>query len=276
MQDLHSRPLAELPIVFFDLETTGLDLGLGHRVCEAALLRVEGAAVVARLDTLINPGRLLDPSAAAVNGLDDERLLAAPPFAEVAPAIEAILAGAVLVAHNLPFDLAFLDAELRRLGRPGLANPALDTLALARRLIRRPSHSLAALAGALGLITPTHRAMDDVATLRELFTHLTALMAQQEVRTLDDAIRLERGLLPGAPVPVAPPLLAQAMAEGLLLHIRYRSRGNPEPSARSIKPLYLTRETNGVYLRAYCYLRNDVRTFALDKIVTMALVDGQG
>lgn len=274
MQDLLTRSLAELPIVFFDLETTGLDLGGGHRIAEAALLRVEGGAVVAELDTLVNPGRPLDPSAAAVNGLDDERLLAAPPFAEVAPAIEAILSGAVLVAHNLPFDLAFLDAELRRLGRPGLTNPALDTLALARRLIRRPSHSLAALAAALGLAAPTHRAMDDVVTLRELFGHLAALMAEAEIHTLEDALRLERGLTPGVPAPTAPPLVARAMAEGLLLHIRYRSRGNPEPSARAIKPLYLTRETNGVYLRAYCYLRNDVRTFALDKIVTMTLVEG--
>lgn len=274
MQDLLPRPLGELPIVFFDLETTGLDLGSGHRVAEAALLRVEGGTVVAQVDTLVNPGRPLDPSAAAVNGLDDERLLAAPPFAEVAPAIEAVLPGAVLVAHNLPFDLAFLDAELRRLGRPGLANPALDTLALARRLIRRPSHSLAALASALGLPTPTHRAMDDVITLRGLFGHLVTLMAELEARTLEDALRLERGLLPGVPAPTPPPLVAQAMAEGLLLHIHYRSRSSPEPSARAIKPLYLTRETNGVYLRAFCYLRNDVRTFALDKIVTMALAEG--
>lgn len=274
MHDLLPRPLTELPIVFFDLETTGLSLSGGHRICEAALLRVEGGQVVAQIDTLINPGRPLDPAAAAVNGLDDERLLAAPPFAEVAPAIEAILSGAVLVAHNLPFDLAFLDAELGRLGRPGPTNPSLDTLALARRLIKRPSHSLAALASALGLPTPTHRAMDDVVTLRELFGRLAALIAELGARTLEDAIQLERGLLPGAPAPTPPPLVARAIAEGLLLQISYRSRGSSEPSARAIRPLYLTRETNGVYLRAYCYLRNDVRTFALDKIVAMALVEG--
>jgi len=274
MHDLLSRPLAELPIVFFDLETTGLDLRAGHRVCEVAMLRAEGAAVAGALDTLVNPGRLLDPSAAAVNGLDDERLRAAPGFGELAPALLHLIDGAALVAHNLPFDMAFLGAELRRLGLPHPSNPSLDTLALARRLIRRPSHSLAALAAALDLPVPTHRAMDDVRALRALFAHLVELMAAMGVRTLEEALLLERGVLPGMAAPTPPPLVARAMAEGLLLSIRYRSRGSPEPTQRAIRPLYLTREPGGVYLRAYCYLRNDVRTFAMDKIVAMALVEG--
>lgn len=273
MRDLFFRPLAELPIVLFDLETTGLDLRFGHRVCEIALLRVRGETVEGRLDTLINPGRPLDPSAAAVNGLDDAQLAAAPPFSELAPTLAGLFDGAVLVAHNLPFDLAFLGEELRRLGQPGPANPTLDTLILARRLIRRPSHSLAALASALGLPRPTHRAMDDVNTLRALFEHLLEQMADLGIHTLEDAQRLERGLLPGAPAPTPPPLVAQAIAEGRLLQISYRSRGSQEPTQREIRPLYLTREMGGVYLRAYCYLRNDVRTFALEKIVTMALAD---
>ena len=59
--------------------------------------------------------------------------------------------------------------------------------------------------------------------------------------------------------------------ERRLLHIRYRSRSNPEPTVRSVQPLYLTRETGGLYLRAYCMLRNDVRSFALAKIEAMEL-----
>lgn len=265
-------PLAELPLLFIDLETTGLDLAAGHRVCEVALLRERAGSEEGRLDCLIDPGRPLDPRAAAVNGLRDEDLAGAPPFAAVAPRIEALADGTVLVGHNVAFDLAFLTAELTALGRPPLARPSLDTLPLARRLLRRPSYSLSVLARELGLSTPTHRAMADVLALRGLFLHLRALMADLGVTTLADALRLERGVLPGTTEPEAPPLIAQAMAEGRGLRIVYRSRGRPEPTARTIRPIYLSRERNGVYLRAFCELRQDVRSFALEKIELIEIV----
>lgn len=258
--------LADLPLAFFDLETTGLDLRAGHRVCEIALLRVRGGQVEDYLGATVRPGRRLDPAAAAVNGFSDDELAVAPPFAAAAGRLAALARGAVLIAHNLPFDMAFLSAELSRIGRPPLASPALDTLTLARRLLRRPSYSLAALAADLGLDAPTHRALADVSALRGLFTHLLGRMSELGVETLGDALRLERGLLPGAPEPEAPPLIARALAEGRPLRIRYRSRGQPAPISRTIRPLYLTREIKGVYLRAFCELRQDLRAFAIEKI----------
>jgi DNA polymerase-3 subunit epsilon len=271
-QGLHeATPLAEAPLLFLDLETTGLELAAGHRVAELALLRVRDAREEGRLESVVNPGRPLDPAAAAVNGLSDELLALAPPFALLAPAVERLAAGAVLVGHNVRFDLAFLQLELAAAGRPALAETSLDTLALARRLLRRPSYSLAALAAELGLPAPTHRALDDVLTTQALFAHLTALMAEQGIRTLGDALRLERGLLPGAGEPEPPPLVAQAMAEGRALRILYRSRGRPEPTARVVRPIALTLESSGVYLRAFCELRQDVRAFALAKIEQMEL-----
>jgi DNA polymerase-3 subunit epsilon len=91
-------------------------------------------------------------------------------------------------------------------------------------------------------------------------------MSERRIETLGDAMRLERGLLPGAPEPDAPPLIARALAEGRPLSIRYRSRSSPEPITRTIRPIYLTSETSGTYLRAYCELRQDVRAFAINKI----------
>lgn len=261
-----AAPLAELPLLFLDLETTGLELAAGHRVCEVGLLRERAGAEEGRLDSLVAPGRPLDPQAAAVNGLSDEELAAAPAFAALAPAIAALADGAVLVGHNLAFDLAFLGAELAAVGRPPLRGPALDTLPLARRLLRRPSYSLRALATELGLPAPSHRAMADTMALRGLFHHLRGLMAGLGVATLGDALRLERGVLPGAAEPEAPAPIALALAEGRALRIVYRSRSSPEPTARTIRPLYLTTERSGVYLRAYCELRQSVRAFALAKI----------
>lgn len=230
------------------------------------MLRVRSGAVEDYLGSTVRPGRRLDPQAAEVNGFCDEELAAAPPFHAAAGRVAALSRGAVLVAHNLPFDMAFLNAELARVGRPTLAGPAIDTLALARRLLRRPSYSLAALASDLKLTAPTHRALADVLALRDLFRHLLAAMAELGLETLGDAMRLERGLLPGAPEPSAPPLIARALAEGRPLSICYRSRSSPEPTIRTIRPIYLTHETSGTYLRAYCELRQDVRAFAIDKI----------
>ncbi|NJN19037.1 MAG: WYL domain-containing protein [Oscillochloris sp.] len=272
MGDLDMRRLDELPLVFFDLETTGLDLAAGHRICEVAALRVYQQGEAGRLDTLVNPDRLLDPGAAAVNGLRDDLLHAAPPFATIAPALIGIFSEAVLVAHNLPFDLAFLHAELRALGRQLPLVPTLDTLALARRLLRLRSYSLAALAAEFDLPAPTHRAMDDVQALYGVFRHLQQHMADLGVTTLGAAQRLERGFLPGMAEPVVPPLIEQAISEGLLLRIRYRSRNDPHPTERAIRPLYVTNEHSGVHLRAFCTLRNDLRSFVLTKIELLELV----
>jgi DNA polymerase-3 subunit epsilon len=272
-QGLHeATPLAGLPLVFLDLETTGLEMAAGHRVAEVALLRVWGGREEGRLESVVNPGRPLDPAAAAVNGLSDATLAVAPPFGLLAPAVERLAAGAVLVGHNVRFDMAFLQLELAAAGRPPLANPSLDTLALARRLLRRASYSLAALAADLGLPAPTHRALDDVLATRALFTHLVASMAELGILTLGDALRLERGLLPGAVEPEPPPLVARALAEGRSLRIVYRSRGRGEATARVVRPIALTLESSGVYLRAFCELRQDVRAFALAKIEAAELL----
>lgn len=270
--ELLALPLLEAPVVFFDLETTGLSLQQGHRVCEVALLRTHATHEVARLDSLINPERALDPQAAAVNGLHDAQLQVAPRFAELAGAIQHLMQDALLVAHNLPFDQAFLAYELDYAGQPQLTNPMLDTLTLSRRLLRQRSHNLAALAAQFALPTPSHRALDDVLTLAALFRHFCTLMSERGIHTVADALRFERGLLPGEPEPEAPPLIAQALSEQRLLQIVYVSRSEGGPVARTIRPLGLSRETGGIYVRAFCYLRNDVRTFAISKIVTMQFV----
>ncbi len=266
-----AAPLADLRLLFLDLETTGLHLAAGHRVCEVALLREHGGVEEGRFETLVAPGRLLDPRAAAVNGLNDLQLATAPPFAALVAQLEQLASGSVLIGHHLPFDLAFLAAELARLNRAPLAGPQIDTLVLARRLLRRPSYSLAALCLAFELPLPSHRAMDDVLALRGLFRQLCALLAERNITTLGDVLRFERGLLPGMAEPEPPPLIALALAEGRSLRILYHSRGRPEVIARTIRPIYLSWESGELYLRAFCELRQNVRSFALSRIEQLEL-----
>lgn len=260
-----------LPFTLLDVETTGLLPAEGHRVCEVALLRVRGGVVEACFETLIDPQRPVDPQAFAVNGISPTILRDAPRFPAVADTLLELIDGTVLVAHNAPFDLVFLTHELDLLGRPAPLNPVLDTLSLARRLLRHQSYSLAALARDLDLPQPTHRAMSDVLALQGLFTCLVNHLAESGITTLNGALRRQRGLLPDQPDPVPPPAIAQALREGRRLRIVYSSRTTVIPVERTIQPIELTQGRSGVFLRAYCYLRNDLRSFALARIEAMEL-----
>lgn len=105
----------DVRLVFFDLETTGLDTSV-DRIVELAMY-TDGAELV----TLINPGVPIPAQAMEVHHITDADVAGAPTFAELAERVEGMVTGAVLVGFNsLRFDVPLLDAELRRVGRKGL------------------------------------------------------------------------------------------------------------------------------------------------------------
>src|ERR671931_409661 len=78
-------PLDELAFTFVDVETTGLDPAMGDRVCEIALLRVQGGREITRFESLVHPQRPMHPGALAVHGITDAMLVGAPIFATLLP-----------------------------------------------------------------------------------------------------------------------------------------------------------------------------------------------
>jgi DNA polymerase-3 subunit epsilon len=265
-------PLAVIPLAFLDFETTGLSPRRGDRVCEMALQRVVGGTVETSYTTLINPQRPLSARSFAINQISAEQLSNAPTFSSIAGSLRAALTDTVIVAHNAPFDLEFLHAELALAGQPPLRVPAIDTLAIARRLFpKRRSHSLAALATALGSPPPSHRAMDDVLALRVVFDDMVAQLAMLGIYKLGDLLRYARGLLPGDPEPIAPTVITEALRDDKLLKIVYASRSLPEPTERIIRPIEITSENGVLFLRAYCYLREDLRAFVITKMSVIAI-----
>ena len=74
-----------------------------------------GDAILDTYQTLVNPQRPISPGARRVNGLSDAELQPAPLFASIADQVLARIDGAMLVCHNAPFDLGFLEAEYARL-----------------------------------------------------------------------------------------------------------------------------------------------------------------
>ena len=260
-------PLTTIPFACLDFETTGLSPRRGDRVCEVALQRVVGGIVATSYTTLVDPQRPLSERSFAINQISAKQLADAPTFSAIAGSLRTTLADAVIVAHNAPFDLEFLHAELALAGQPPLLALAIDTLAIARRLFpKRQSHSLAALATALGHPPPSHRAMDDVLTLRVVFEDMTTHLAALGITKLGDLLRYTRGLRPGDPEPIAPTSITEALRANKLLKIVYASRSLPEPTERLIRPIEITSENGVLFLRAYCYLREDLRAFVIAKM----------
>jgi DNA polymerase-3 subunit epsilon len=278
MLDLTLSP-DEVPLAFLDVETTGLAPHYGDRVCEVAILRCRGEEVLDSLQQLVNPQRPMGAGAFAVHGIAEEMLRDAPTFAQVAEDVLELIEGAVLVGHNTPFDLSFLAEEL---GRLGLSLPpliALDTLRLARRVYRLGSYALGPVAAALGVDVRghAHRAMSDVLLTRAVFQRLTDDLWRQGLRTLNDLLRAQGGMLEFARAPTGdiPPLLQEALRERSLLRLRYLAENGAETD-RLVRPITVCDRGGTLALVAHCYLRDALRTFRLDRILEMDLVKRPG
>jgi DNA polymerase III subunit epsilon len=129
--------------IVLDTETTGLDPSDGHRIVEIACVELFNHMPTGKfLHKYCNPERDMPEEAFAVHGLSAEFLSGHPTFEAH---VDAFLAADRLIIHNAEFDLKFLNAELRRVGRPILACPYEDTLALARRRFPGAQASLDAL-----------------------------------------------------------------------------------------------------------------------------------
>ena len=124
--------------VVLDTETTGLDPKSGHRIIEIGCVELINRKLTGRhYHQYINPEREVDDGAIEVHGITNEFLEDKPVFAQIADEFMAFCEGAELVIHNAPFDVGFINAELKRLQSPRWHSVAahcsvLDTLALAR------------------------------------------------------------------------------------------------------------------------------------------------
>lgn len=132
--------------IVIDTETTGLDPRDGHRIVEIACLELlHHVPTGRRFHRHVNPERDMPADAFAVHGLSDDFLAGHQPFTAIADELAAFIAGDRLVIHNAEFDLAFINAELARLGRGPLVCPFVDTLTVARRRFPGAPASLDAL-----------------------------------------------------------------------------------------------------------------------------------
>lgn len=185
------RPLAELDYVVFDTETTGLEPSHGDEIVAIGAVRVTAGRVIhgETFETLVNPGRDIPELATRVHGLTDEDVAGAPPIDEALRRFKGFVGDAVLVGHNVAFDMRFLKLKQRSSGVV-FDNPALDSLLLSILIHdHTPEHTLEAIAQRLGVaVGARHTALGDALTTAEIFVRLLDLLPGQGIVTLRDAV----------------------------------------------------------------------------------------
>lgn len=186
--------LSTAPLLFFDTETTGLYPERGDRMCEIALVRTVNGQVEKTYDTLIYPERPIPEEASRISGITDAMVWEKPRFSEVVPKIQEMAEGAVLVAHNAPFDLSFLLIQMQEAGHEMLKNLVIDTLPLARRCYKLSDYSLGGLAQALRIQKETaHRALGDTIMTSRVFTAMLPMLAQKKLATVGHVLQFQGG-----------------------------------------------------------------------------------
>lgn len=166
--------------VVLDTETTGLSPDEGHRIIEIGCVELINRRVTDNTyHQYLQPQRPIDPGATAVHGITDERLANEPTFAQVVDEFLAYLGDSELVIHNAPFDVGFIDAELRTVGRPeriAQLCEVIDTLPMARRMHPGQRNSLDALCRRYGVDNSSrqwHGALLDAQLLAEVYLGMT-------------------------------------------------------------------------------------------------------
>ncbi len=185
-------PLAEVTFCVLDLETTGGDRA-EDSITEVGAVKVRGGECLGTFQTLVNPGRAIPPRITMLTGLTDALVAPAPRIDAVLPALAEFLRGTVLVGHNIGFDVAFLRRAFEQAGHGRFDPVRVDTVALARRLVRDevPDCRLATLASRLRLDhTPTHRALDDALATTDLLHALIERASGLGVFGIDDLTTL--------------------------------------------------------------------------------------
>ena len=193
LEDL-GTPLSQVTFCVIDLETTGGSAD-SCGITEIGAVKLRGGECLGTFQTLVNPGCAIPPQITVLTGITHSMVMPAPRIEAVLPSLLEFIGDAVIVGHNVRFDLSFVQAALERDQRPKLTNRSVDTVALARRLVRNevPNCKLGTLAEFLRLDhQPAHRALDDALATGDLLHLLIERAGGLGVTGLDDLLSLPK------------------------------------------------------------------------------------
>ncbi len=183
-------PLREVTFCVVDLETTGGSAKAGSMITEIGAVKVRSGVVLGEFQTLVNPLTEIPAFIAVLTGISNSMVADAPSIESALPSFLEFAAGCVLVAHNAPFDVGFLQHFAQQQDRPWPAFGVVDTAVLARRVITRddaPNCKLSSLAKVFrSATTPNHRALSDARATVDVLHGLMERVGTQGVQTLEE------------------------------------------------------------------------------------------
>jgi ATP-dependent DNA helicase DinG len=182
--------------VVVDLETTGNNPRKGDKIIQFAAVVIEDGKITENFSSLVNPQRSIPAFIEELTGLEDNMVKDAPLFKEIAPKVNSLLEGAYFVAHNVLFDLSFLQEELIQAGFEGFYGSVLDTVEMARIIFpTADGYKLSDLAVKEDLQHDRpHQADSDAQVTAELFLILVNRLSQLPELTLRQLSQLSGGL----------------------------------------------------------------------------------
>ncbi len=160
----------EIEFVAFDFETTGLNPNIAQ-IIEMGAIRFTTSGEVGRFQQLVHPTVGMSSEIIKIHSITPDMLTDAPPISDVLPDFLKFISSSVLIAHNIAFDLSFLNVAVQRAELAMIDNITIDTVALARRVMPNArSYKLDQLAESIGVNMPvSHRALEDAVMCMELF-----------------------------------------------------------------------------------------------------------
>ncbi|WP_420584237.1 PolC-type DNA polymerase III [Ruegeria sp.] len=188
--------LHELSFVVFDTETTGL---LPHKdeIVQIGAVRVVNGRIVdgERFDTLVDPGMPIPPASTKVHKVSDHMVQGAPDITQAGRAFHQFARDAVIVAHNAPFDMAFLRRHAKRMN-VDWDHPILDTVLLSAVLFgASDKHTLDALCDRLEITIPDdlrHTALGDAVATAEALVKMLPMLQARGMTTFGAVIEATR------------------------------------------------------------------------------------
>ena len=163
--------------IFLDTETTGLSSKDGDRILEIACIETKDLIPTNKIfHKLINPERKVSQEAFKVHGFSNDFLQDKPKFEEIADELLEFIDGKKLIIHNAPFDIGFLNSELKKINKKVIDIKRVDdTLTLARSKFPASSNSLDNLCKRFNIDISRrtkHNALLDCELLREVYINL--------------------------------------------------------------------------------------------------------
>ena len=164
--------------IFLDTETTGLSVDNGHRILEIACIETAELVPTKKIfHVLIDPERKISEDATKIHGYTDSTFVGKKKFKDIADEFINFINNKKLIIHNAPFDVSFLNYELRKINKKIIENKnVVDSLEIARSKFPGVSNSLNNLCKRFGIDISKrtkHNALLDCELLREVYINLT-------------------------------------------------------------------------------------------------------